>query len=301
MAEDISFRPASNVSTGSSFVEWGAVLAGGAMSAALSFTLLTFASAVGLSFISPWTDAGVSTKVIASLAIFWVLAQQIGSAIVGGYIAGRMRSRFGESSADEVEFRDGLHGGLVWAVGVVISAALALFVAGAIAKTGTEAAGRVVAATTSNSEIIAYQTDLLFRKVANGPSAPASQNSQNTNALTTEQRAEISRLVGRSVATGHLADADRTYLGNVVAERTGLPQSDAEKRVNDVFAETSRALKEAADKARVGAILTGFVTAAGLLIALGAAWWAAQRGGHHRDNAIPARFPLPRLRRYPAR
>ena len=76
-----------------------------------------------------------------------------------------------------------------------------------------------------------------------------------------------------------------------------MPQPEAEKRVGDAYAEASRAAKEAADKARRAAILTGFVTAAGLLVALGAAWWAAMRGGHHRDNSIPARFFTPVERR----
>jgi hypothetical protein len=63
--------------------------------------------------------------------------------------------------------------------------------------------------------------------------------------------------------------------------------------VNDAYAEASRAMKEAADKACHAAILTGFVTAAGLIVALGAAWWVAQLGGHHRDNSVPARLFTP--------
>ena len=74
-------------------------------------------------------------------------------------------------------------------------------------------------------------------------------------------------------------------------------QPEAEKRVTEAFAEANRAVKEAADKARRAAVLTGFVTAASLVVSLGAAWWAALRGGHHRDNQIPARFPVGAHRR----
>jgi hypothetical protein len=77
-----------------SFVEWGAVLAGAVLAAALSFVLLTFAAAIGLSATSPWPNSGMSAKVIATLAMFWALAQQIGSLMAGGYVAGRMRSRW---------------------------------------------------------------------------------------------------------------------------------------------------------------------------------------------------------------
>jgi hypothetical protein len=35
------------------------------------------------------------------------MAQQIGAAMVGGYVAGRMRSRWDQITEHEVEFRDG--------------------------------------------------------------------------------------------------------------------------------------------------------------------------------------------------
>ena len=107
--------------THKNFVDWGAVLAGAAIASALSVVLLTFGSAIGLSFTSPWSDGRLSAKWVASLAVFWTLSQQIGAAIAGGYVAGRMRSRWAGTAEHEVEFRDGLHGGLVWALSVIIS------------------------------------------------------------------------------------------------------------------------------------------------------------------------------------
>src|SRR6185436_20493887 len=77
-----------------SFIEWGPVFAGALLAAALSFVLLTFGSAIGLSATSPWPNSGLSAKVLGSIAIFWVMAQQIGSLMVGGYVAGRMRTRW---------------------------------------------------------------------------------------------------------------------------------------------------------------------------------------------------------------
>src|ERR1043165_6741987 len=111
--------------TGVSFVEWGAVLAGAFLAVAISFVLLTFGAAIGLSAVSPWPNSGASAKVIASLAVFWAMVQQIGACMAGGYVAGRMRARWHETG-HEADFRDGLHGGLVWAVGVVTGAALVL-------------------------------------------------------------------------------------------------------------------------------------------------------------------------------
>ena len=83
---------------GASFVEWGAVLAGAVLAAAITFVLLAFGAAIGLSATSPWPNSGVSAKVIASLAVFWAMAAQIGAFMVGGYVAGRMRSRWHETS-----------------------------------------------------------------------------------------------------------------------------------------------------------------------------------------------------------
>ena len=128
----VATRPA-GAATAPGYIEWGPIVAGALLAAALSFVLLTFGAAIGLSATSPWPNVGLSGKVIASLAIFWVLAQQIGAFLAGGYVAGRMRTRWAETPQSEAEFRDGLHGGLVWALGIVIGAALFMATAGAVA------------------------------------------------------------------------------------------------------------------------------------------------------------------------
>ena len=120
----VQVGPASATQTGFRFVDWGAVIAGAVMAAALSFVFLTFGGAIGLSTVSPWPNSGVSAKTATSLAVFWTLAQQIGAFMIGGYIAGRLRARWAEANEDETEFRDGLHGALVWALGITIGAML---------------------------------------------------------------------------------------------------------------------------------------------------------------------------------
>jgi hypothetical protein len=101
-----------------------------------------------------------------------------------------------------------------------------------------------------------------------------------------ESRAEISRIMASALASGGLTSENRAYLAQVIVQRTGLPQSEAERRIDAAV----NAAREAADKARKAAILTGFVTAAGLILSLGAAWWAAMKGGQRRDNSVPPRF-----------
>lgn len=298
----ISASTAPTAAVGSSFVEWGAVLAGAFLAAAISFVLLTFGTAIGLSAVSPWPNSGVSARVIASVAAFWAMAQQIGAFMAGGYVAGRMRSRWHESG-HEADFRDGLHGGLVWAVGVVIGAALLLSATGSIARTSAETAGGAVVLTgASTGNPMDTIVDTLSRPAmvaqagSTPPAASATANPAGSpNAATPgaramsvgdESRAQISRILVSAVANGSLTSENRAHLAQLVSQRAGISQQEAEKRVDQSF----NAAREAADKTRRAGILTGFVTAASLILSLGAAWWAATRGGNHRDNSVPARF-----------
>jgi hypothetical protein len=287
---------------GLSFVEWGAVLAGAVLAAAVSFVLLTFGAAIGLSATSPWPNSGLSAKVVASLAVFWAMAQQIGSIMLGGYVAGRMRSRWHEPG-HEAEFRDGLHGALVWAVAVLISAFLVFMTAGIAASTGADIAGKALVSTTDPMDAV---LDTMLGPTATAQAAapgappagpPTSARPRVANAATGDgTRAEASRILASSVASGSITSENRTQLAQLVAQRTGVSQQEAERRV-DAAVNSARA---AADKARRAAILTGFVTAAGLLLSLAAGWWAAMRGGHHRDTSVPARFVFGQRRRTPA-
>jgi hypothetical protein len=290
----------SHSSHGQSFVEWGAVIAGAFLAAAISFVLLSFGTAIGLSATSPWPNSGVSAKVVASIAVFWVFAQQIGAFMAGGYVAGRMRSRWHEPTEHEVEFRDGLHGGLVWGVGVVMGAALLLSAAGNVAEKATQTAGQAAStAAASTNDPMGAILDTMARPTsaqagATGPAAAPTPGNRRTQGGD-DTREEMSRILASAVANGSLSGADRTYLAQLVAQRAGIPQADAEKRVDDAL----NAARAAADKARRAAVLTGFVTAASLILSLGAAWWAALKGGQHRDNSVPARFDFAHNRRQP--
>jgi hypothetical protein len=270
-----------------SFLEWGPIIAGAVLASALSFVLLTFGTAIGLSATSPWPTSGLSARVIASLAIFWTMAQQIGTFMAGGYVAGRLRSRWHEAPQDEVDFRDGLHGGLVWALGIVIGAALLLAAAGAMARTGAELTGKAAVAAASTADPIDLVLDTLLRPTAGaskGPQAPAA---------TEDPRPQVSRLLTSAVSSGSLSEPNRTYLAQIVAQQAGIPQEEAAKRVDDALSSA----RQAADKARRAAVLTGLVTAISLMISFAAAWWAAMKGGEHRDNSVPARFAFDRALR----
>ena len=247
-----------------SYVDWAAVFAGAVVALAVSFVLMTFGSAVGLAAVSPWTSTSRSVTAVTFGAAFWMILVHIWSLSLGGYLAARMRHRRSGATSTEVEFRDGAHGVIVWGLSVTTGAIIAALVAASIARGGLQ----LVANTASDPASIASET--LLR-------APARPSAETPSADT---RAEIGRLMMTSTGTNGMSAPDRTYVAQLVAARTGIPQAEAEKRLNDAITQ----LKDATDKARKAAVLTGFVTAATLLLGAVAAWWGASVGGAHRDE-----------------
>ncbi|TMJ03512.1 MAG: hypothetical protein E6G97_10325 [Alphaproteobacteria bacterium] len=256
-----------------SYIHWGPVIAGAIVAAAIWSVLMAFASAIGLMIASPsptWRDTSVWLALLSGL---WIIVVTAGSYALGGYLAGRVRSSW-RAASDEVEFRDGAHGLLVWALGVVLSVALLWATAAAYSAANNATASPRESAGAPG--FLAYELDRLFRSERRVEPVPA------------ELRAEASRLLLKGVGRQEIPSEDRTHLNRVVAATTGLVPADAERRVIQVLA----ASREAAAQARRSAVILGFATAAALAAAAAAAWFAAGIGGKHRDSefAPPLRF-----------
>ncbi|MGB5556527.1 MAG: hypothetical protein WBN04_00780 [Paracoccaceae bacterium] len=116
------------------YVDWGAILAGSVIAAAIAFVFTSFGAALGLSIISPYGGEGSAIAAIVAVAS-WMLWTTVSSFMAGGYVAGRMRRRVGAVSSDEVNIRDGIHGLSVWAVGVLLGALLLSATADTAART----------------------------------------------------------------------------------------------------------------------------------------------------------------------
>ena len=127
----------------SSGVTWSAVVAGAFAAAALSLTLLALGTGIGLSAVSPWVNAGASAPAIGWTAISWLVLMQLIASSAGGYLAGRLRTKWVNVHTHEVYFRDTAHGFLAWAVGLVITAAF--LTSAATAMIGGATAGAVTA------------------------------------------------------------------------------------------------------------------------------------------------------------
>jgi hypothetical protein len=213
-----------------------------------------------------------------------------------------MRTRWSDTAQHEVEFRDGLHGALVWALGIIVGAGLAMATAGSVARTGAEVAGKATAAATvATANSMDLVLDTLLRPAAapqpqQGATPPPPAAAARPAPAPEATRAIIGRILANSLASGSVSGENRAYLVQLVSQQTGLPPQEVETRVNNAMT----AARDTADKARRGAILAGLVTAISLVVSFAAAWWAALQGGHHRDNSIAARFDFAPRRQFGA-
>ena len=271
-----------------SYVDWAAIIAGAVVATAISFILFTFGSALGLGSLSPYTGAPPGLMV-ALLAAVWVVFVAVSSFMAGGYLTGRMRHRFHDATERESNARDGMHGLIMWALAVLFGAMLAAnSLAGAVKTTSTVAAagaaGAAGGAAAAGDQGGAFDliTDALFRVPANA-TAPTGDAAPDA-AMRTQTREEVDRILARGVTRGEIVKEDRTYIAQLVSRETGMPQAEAEQRVNTVIDKTVADAKKAADVARKTAIMIACLVATTLLVSGAGAFFAAVRGGDHRDN-----------------
>ena len=255
-------------------LSWRAILAGGFAAAALTLVLLAFGSAVGFSSISPWSNSGVSTTTFHVAGGLYLVVVALLSSTVGGYIAGRTRTRWHSLRSDEVQFRDTAHGFLAWAFATVMGAAIlgtaATYLAGGVAQGSNAQAGSSGALSVSSP--VAYYTDMLLR--------PASaRGGAAGDAFVATREAQVV-FVHNMAVKGNWPAADRAYLTQLVSRQTGLAGPDADKRVSDTIA----AAKASADQARKAAAALSIWLAISMLVGAFAASLAALEGGQLRDE-----------------
>ena len=306
--ETLTAQSAPKVALEGSYVDWSAILAGAATAAAIATLLAGFGAALGLSAVSLEPGQGSVTLAMVVGAVFLVvtLVASYGS---GGYIAGRMRRRVDQASADEVSVHDGLNGLAVWAVGTLVTVMLltnaagnVVSAAGSAASTAVTAAGSAVggmaqgaltaagAALPENAgtNAMSFVTDTLLRTSPNA-ATPAEPG---------ETARQTAGIFANYLTTGEISNADRAYLEAAVASETGRTATEVTTRVDAAIAaaeaqraEAAQLAEEAkqtaidiAQTARISAVLTAFLLTAAALVAAAAACVAAVRGGLHRDE-----------------
>ncbi len=283
-------------------VSWPAIFAGAAGAAALSLILLILGTGLGLASVSPWVQQGISATTFGLSTILWISLTQLAASGLGGYLAGRLRNRWTGTQPDEVYFRDTAHGFLSWAVATLATAALLTSTIGSILGTGVSAGASVAAGTSTDQPVraaagpgapddLTYHADSLFRLTT-----PPAQTDATSMMIATAPRAawtaEAKGILANAARDGALPPADAAYLGQVVAQRTGMTQQDAQARVTETFArlqaradEREAAARDAADKARKASAYGALWLFISLLAGAFFASLAATFGGRQRDLA----------------
>ena len=264
------------IETTKSAISWAAIFAGTAVAISVSLVLVVLGSGLGLASLTPSARSVASPGSLAVLATVWIVVVQWLSAGFGGYVTGRLRTRWVGTHTHEVFFRDTAHGLVTWAVataivGMVVGSATSSLLSGGIHAATTVASGAAQGAA-SNAQIgsvAPYDVDALFRTT-----------SRDANSPSIEGQGEATRILVNGLSTGGVPDADRTYLASLVVARTGISQADAQRRVDDVVA---RARQEA-EAARKAAATTSLLTALAMMIGAFVACAAAALGGHERDR-----------------
>jgi len=256
----------------SSAVSWPAIAAGAIAAAALTLVLLAFGAGMGFSAVSPWGNSGISASTFQITTGLYLIVVALLASAMGGYVAGRLRTRWVGVHTHEVFFRDTAHGFLAWAFATVIGAGFLAAAASNIAGGASPglAPGTNVSATAGFGSPLDYYVDALLR-----PNPTASPNTTDLGAA----RREIAGILTKGIADGDVAAPDRTYVAQVVAARTGLSQADADKRVSNVIDQAKTDL----DNARKAAAKLSLWLTAALLIGAFAASLVATQGGKVRD------------------
>ncbi|MDB5651844.1 MAG: hypothetical protein JWL62_3364 [Hyphomicrobiales bacterium] len=281
-----------------SAVSWAAIFAGAIGAAAITLVLITLSTGLGFASISPFANSGVSASTFTIVTAVWLIVVHAIAAGIGGYLAGRLRTKWVGVHTDEVYFRDTAHGFMSWALGTLMGVLLLTSVVSSILGAGAQAgatlasgaaqgamtgvaAGAAGSSGTSSSpaDPTSYFVDMMFRSDRPSPDA-------NDAAV----RTEVGRIMANAIRTGELPAADKTYVAQVISARTGVPQPEAEKRIDDTMAKAKQAAtsaadkaKQAADAARKAASYAALWMAAAMLIGAFCASIAATWGGRSRD------------------
>jgi hypothetical protein len=291
-ADDDLIEP---IDTEDSAVSWAAIAAGAFANAALTLLLMAFGAGMGFSAVSPWAGSGISLTTFSIGTGLYLIVMAMLASTVGGYLTGRLRTRWIAVHTDEVFFRDTAHGFMSWAAAVVVSAAV-LGAAGAAIVSGATAG--LTQRNANDGGPAAFYVDELFRPApatAAASQAPAATTTDTTQpaapavaaprhvTVDPSVRTEIARLLTRDFRDRKdLAPADRSYVAQVVATSTGLSPADADKRVGDVLTQAKSDL----DAARSAAAQLSMWLTAALLAGALAASLAAIEGGQLRDRRV---------------
>jgi hypothetical protein len=203
----------SPASLGVSAVSWPAVFAGAIAAASMTLILFVLGIGLGLGALSPWAGEGMGGTAFGISTVLWITLTSLVASAVGGYIAGRLRTRWLAVHSDEVYFRDTAHGFLAWGVSTLLIAviftsttvgaiSMGAKAAGEVAQAAAETAGTaaiagvaagdeqpgLLAAADPRQSAVSYYLDSMFRP---GATTPAPVNALQVQPATTNDGAAV--------------------------------------------------------------------------------------------------------------
>ncbi len=193
-----------------SYVDWPAIFAGAVIAAAITLVLATFGAGIGLSLTSPYAGEGASLALYTIGVGLWMVWVQVTGFGAGAYVAGRLRRRIGDATEHEVDVRDGAHGLLVWATGVLLGAVIAF--SGITDRAGTDI-GRVVSSQIEATEQLPQSS---LEQAQTGTAATAAEAA----------RAERVRKLGIILAFVTAASLLVSAAASVISAKLGGDQRD---------------------------------------------------------------------------
>lgn len=262
-----------NVSTADSAVSWPAIIAGALTAMVVSLAIFTLGSGLGLAAASPFDNDRTSVVAVTAGAAVWIVVMQWLSSALGGYITGRLRTKWTGLHSNEVFFRDTAHGFLAWTLATLLTVVLASHGIMGGARAGAHAE---------------RMADRQYSRPAPAPmdhmgKIARAVTPETDNTVAPEVRADTMRIITDNVNDPEFKADDKPYLTKVVADRAGVSETEATARVDAVYNDVI-----AADKARKAAATLTLVTFVSMLIGAAIASAAATAGGRHRDHVWTA-------------
>lgn len=270
------------VSPAAPAASWPAIVAGAVAAAAMSMILLVLGSGLGLAVISPGGAGGASADALSVGSVVWLILMSALASGLGGYLAGRLRTRWTGADPDEVYFRDTAHGFLTWALSTLISAVLLTSIVSSIIANATRAGAEAVSTWSATAGVSPdeYYVDKLLRN-----STPGASDEDYSLHM------EVGQILAVAIGRGELAAEDRSYLVALVANVADIDSAQAEQRITQVMNDATMASQqlesiagEATDSVSAQFAKLSLWVFVALLVGAFSGSFAATLGGRQRDR-----------------
>jgi hypothetical protein len=286
-----------------SAASWPAIFAGAFVTISVTLVLIALGSGLGFASISPWAGHGVSATTFTVTAAIWLIVTQWLSAALGGYMAGRLRTKWVGTHTHEVFFRDTAHGFVTWSVATVVvfavlaGSATSMLGGGmhALSAAAGSTGGSPMTSQPTSSAIppepaaaLTYDIDKLFRPAtetaSSGSGGPNANGPAMTGPAMTASPGAASPGPGGSapegIATGSDPRVEAVYIAFHAMATGSVPDSDRAYLTERVSAETGATPAQAQQRVAE----TSIYLALSMLIGAFIASVSAALGGRLRDE-----------------